>query len=141
MFQGSLTRSSNKINTVAKVVSDNIKRLPFFRYLKTMGSNCISFKYILRKVDYIMFTLETGTRINKKEKVHAFYAVVGFASSQKEAEERLEYMSYFFSHFKSDDLLDFEAHNSPPCPLPSSVCQLMINHSAILKMLVTFRDS
>ncbi len=100
VLQGRLTRSSNKINTVAKVVSDNIKRLPFFRYSKTMGSNCISFKYILRKVDYIMFTLKPGTRINKKEKVHAFYDVVGFVSSQKEqAEERLEYMSYFYFHF------------------------------------------
>ncbi len=47
-----------------------------------------------------MFNLEPGTRINKKEKVHASYAVVGFASSQKEAEEMLECMSYFYSHFK-----------------------------------------
>jgi hypothetical protein len=67
---------------------------------KPWAQICISFKYILRKVDYIMFTFEPGTRINEKEKAHAFMLSLDSASSQKEAEERLEYMSYFYSHFK-----------------------------------------
>jgi hypothetical protein len=93
-----------------------------------MGSNCISFKYILRKVDYIMFTLETGSRINKKEKVHAFYAVVGFASSQKGAEERLEYMSCFYFHFKCGEFF-FETLLGPTIrpPLPPPFQRLSAN--------------